>query len=203
MSLYKDFFKPVLDFIVSLIMLLILFPFLIFITIVLMFLNGGKAFFIQSRPGKSTKIFNIIKFQTMAEKKDSAGNLLPDEERITTFGRILRYTSLDELPQLLNVLKGDLSLVGPRPLLVDYLPLYNDFQIRRHEVKPGITGWAQINGRNAITWDEKFKFDVWYVDNLSFILDIKILFRTIKKVFKSEDVNCNNRTTMVRFSGNN
>lgn len=167
----------------------------------LFFLNNGKPFFIQPRPGKNEKIFKLIKFKTMNDKRDKLGYLLPDEKRLTVVGKFVRKTSLDEIPQLINVIKGDMSLVGPRPLLVEYLPLYNEEQKRRHEVKPGITGWAQVNGRNAISWEEKFKYDVWYVDHLSFILDLKILLLTIKKVFKREGISSTNAATMERFTG--
>jgi lipopolysaccharide/colanic/teichoic acid biosynthesis glycosyltransferase len=163
--------------------------------------NKGNAFFIQERPGKNGKIFKIIKFKTMTDAKDSDGKLLPDAERLTKFGAFVRKTSLDEIPQLLNVLKGDMSLIGPRPLLTQYLHLYNDFQNRRHEVKPGISGWAQVNGRNAISWDKKFELDVYYVKHLSFLLDLKILFLTLKKVIISEGINSGDATTMEPFEG--
>jgi len=165
--------------------------------------KGAGAFFFQERPGKGEKIFRVIKFKTMNDKCDALGNLLPDNQRLTRIGRLVRKLSLDEIPQLINVLKGDMSLVGPRPLLIEYLSLYNKFQKRRHEVKPGITGWAQVNGRNAISWDNKFKYDVWYVDNISFILDLKIFLMTIKKVFKREGINSQNSVTMEKFLGNN
>jgi undecaprenyl phosphate N,N'-diacetylbacillosamine 1-phosphate transferase len=200
---YQKYFKRILDLLFSLVLIILTFPMVIIISIILYFANQGKVFFIQPRPGKNEKIFFIIKFRTMNDKKDEEGLLLPDGERLTYVGNFIRRTSIDEIPQLINVLKGDISLVGPRPLLVDYLPLYNDFQSRRHNVKPGITGWAQINGRNAITWDEKFKLDVWYVENLSLVLDVKILLLTIIKVFRSEGVNSNDSATMVRFLGNN
>ncbi len=170
--------------------------------LLLLIANNGKPFFLQQRPGKNEKIFTVIKFKTMNDKKDENGNLLPDEERLTTIGKFIRKTSLDEIPQLLNVIKGDMSLVGPRPLLVEYLPLYNEFEKRRHEVKPGITGWAQVNGRNAISWQQKFEYDVWYVDHLSFGLDMKILFMTFVKVFKSEGINAAGSATMEKFKGN-
>jgi undecaprenyl phosphate N,N'-diacetylbacillosamine 1-phosphate transferase len=201
--IYQNLIKPIIDRAVSFIIIIIILPIFILLSIILMVTYKGNPFFLQARPGRKERIFYLLKFKTMNDKTDFEGNLLPDNERLTQIGKVIRRTSLDEVPQFFNVLKGDMSLVGPRPLLEEYLPIYNDFQRRRHEAKPGITGWAQINGRNAITWDEKFKFDVWYVDNLSFILDIKILFRTIRKVFRSEDINCNNITTMVRFSGNN
>lgn len=199
--MYKKIIKPLLDFFLSLIGLLILSPILIIVMILLFFFNNGKPFFMQLRPGKNGKIFKIIKFKTMNDKKDNEGNLLPDKMRLTWFGKIVRKTSIDEIPQLLNVLKGDMSLVGPRPLLTTYLHLYNDFQSRRHEIKPGITGWAQVNGRNAISWDKKFEYDVWYVDHLSFILDIKILFLTVQKVFKSEGINTISAATTEPFNG--
>jgi lipopolysaccharide/colanic/teichoic acid biosynthesis glycosyltransferase len=169
--------------------------------VVLYFSNQGKPFFTQRRPGKNTNIFNIIKFKTMNDKKDVDGQLLPDSQRLTSMGSFIRKTSLDEIPQLINVLTGDMSLIGPRPLLTNYLHLYSDFQNRRHEVKPGITGWAQVNGRNAISWDKKFEYDVWYVDNSSFILDCKILFKTVQKVLKSEGINAANAATIEPFDG--
>jgi len=165
--------------------------------------NRGTPFFLQQRPGKHGKIFTIVKFKTMNDRRDKNGELLPDAERLTSVGRFVRKFSIDEIPQLWNVLKGDMSLVGPRPLLPEYLELYNDFQKRRHEVKPGITGWAQVNGRNAVSWQQKFEYDVWYVDNLSFWLDIKILLMTVKKVFKKEGVAVEGASTIGRFKGNN
>lgn len=165
--------------------------------------EGAGAFFFQERPGKDGKIFRLIKFKTMNDKRDADGNLLPDEQRLTRVGRIVRSTSIDELPQLWNVLKGDMSLIGPRPLLIQYLPLYSPQQARRHEVRPGITGWAQCHGRNAISWQEKFKLDVWYVDNLSFLTDCKIILTTIKKVVARKDINASEHTTMEPFKGNN
>ncbi|QRE32575.1 sugar transferase, partial [Flavobacterium psychrophilum] len=179
--MYKLFIKQIIDFLVSLVAVVILTPLLLIITIGLFFANNGKPFFFQLRPGKNGKIFKIIKFKTMNEAKDAQGNLLSDAERLTPIGKFVRKTSLDEIPQLLNVLNGDMSLIGPRPLLPQYLHLYNNFQNRRHEVKPGITGWAQVNGRNAISWDKKFELDVWYVDHISFSLDFKILYLTIIK----------------------
>ena len=167
-----------------------------------MFTNNGKPFFFQARPGLYGKIFKVIKFKTMNDRKDKSGNLLPDDKRLTGIGAFIRKTSLDEIPQLLNVIKGDMSLIGPRPLLTEYLPLYDKVQIRRHEVKPGITGWAQVNGRNAISWEKKFEYDVWYVDHLSFLLDVKILFLTLQKVFKSEGISSATAATMERFTGN-
>jgi lipopolysaccharide/colanic/teichoic acid biosynthesis glycosyltransferase len=181
--MYKPFLKPTLDFTVALRGILLLIPILFVTTIALFIANQGKPFFFQPRPGKNGTIFTMIKFKTVNDKKDAAGNLLTYAERLTRVGKLVRTISLDEIPQLFNVLKCDMSLIGPRPLLPQYLPLYNDFQKRRHEVKPGITGWAQVNGRNAISWDEKFELYVWYVDNMSFWLDLKILFLTVKKVF--------------------
>lgn len=197
--MYKNYFKRILDFLAALLGLFLLSPIFIVVTIGLFFANQGKPFFFQVRPGKNEKLFKIIKFKTMNDKKDANGNLLPDAERLTKIGTFVRKTSLDEIPQLLNVIKGDMSLIGPRPLLPDYLPFYTDFQNRRHEVKPGITGWAQVNGRNAISWDEKFEFDVWYVDNTTLILDIKILFLTVKKVFKTAEISADQHVTMPRF----
>ena len=199
--MYQSFFKRVLDFVVALIGLIILSPIFLFVTIYLFVANQGKPFFFQLRPGLHGKIFKIIKFKTMNDKKDVDGNLLSDAERLTKIGAFVRKTSLDEIPQLLNVLKGDMSLIGPRPLLVQYLHLYSDFQNRRHEVKPGITGWAQVNGRNAISWNKKFELDVWYVDNISFVLDLKILFKTILKVVKSEGINGADAATIEPFNG--
>ena len=199
--MYKNIVKPIGDFIASLIGLVLLSPLFILITIFLFVANDGKPFFFQSRPGKNGKIFRIVKFKTMTDKKDADGKLLPDAQRLTLVGKFVRKTSLDEIPQLLNVVKGDMSLIGPRPLLTHYLHMYNDFQNRRHEIKPGITGWAQVNGRNAISWDKKFEYDVWYVDNVSLLLDIKILFKTILKVFKSDGINTANAATTEPFSG--
>lgn len=200
--MYKAFFKYIFDFVIATVFLCVAFPFMLLIAFILLFLNNGKVFFKQKRPGFKERVFTIYKFKTMNEKKDSNGFLLPDVERITAFGRFMRRFSLDELPQIFNVLSGRLSIVGPRPLLVEYLELYSDFQKRRHSVRPGITGWAQVNGRNAISWDDKFKYDVWYADNLSFWLDLKIIFKTIQKVFISDGVNANENTTMERFTGN-
>lgn len=199
--MYKNIVKPIGDFIASLIGLVLLFPLFILITIFLFVANNGKPFFFQSRPGKNGKVFRIVKFKTMTDKKDADGKLLPDAQRLTLVGKFVRKTSLDEIPQLLNVVKGDMSLIGPRPLLTHYLHMYNEFQNRRHEIKPGITGWAQVNGRNAISWDKKFEYDVWYVDNMSLSLDIKILFKTILKVFKSDGINTANAATTEPFSG--
>ncbi|UPT72348.1 MAG: sugar transferase [Flavobacterium sp. JAD_PAG50586_2] len=199
--MYKLVVKPTIDFLSSIVGLILFLPLFIVVTILLIFANNGKPFFFQSRPGKNGKIFKIMKFKTMNDRKDADGRLLPDAQRLTTIGKFVRKTSLDELPQLLNVVKGDMSLIGPRPLLTNYLHLYNEFQNRRHEIKPGITGWAQVNGRNAISWDKKFEYDVWYVDNVSFLLDIKIIFKTILKVFKSDGINAANAATTEPFSG--
>ena len=201
--MYKHFFKRVIDFLASFIGFIILLPLFIVITVFLFFANDGKPFFFQRRPGKNGKVFSIIKFKTMNDKKDAEGKLLPDEVRLTSVGKFVRKTSLDEIPQLLNVIKGDMSLIGPRPLLTDYLHLYNEFQSRRHEVKPGITGWAQVNGRNAISWDKKFEYDVWYVDNISFVLDLKIFLNTIQKVIKSEGINAQDGNSTEPFNGYN
>ncbi|KAF5029931.1 Undecaprenyl phosphate N,N'-diacetylbacillosamine 1-phosphate transferase [anaerobic digester metagenome] len=200
--MYNLFFKRILDITLSLIALVCISPLLIVVTIWLHFVNkGAGAFFVQERPGKNEKIFKVIKFKTMNERCDSSGKLLPDAQRLTQIGKFIRSISLDEIPQLLNVIKGDMSLIGPRPLLVKYLPLYNDVQRRRHEVRPGITGWAQVNGRNAIRWQQKFDYDVWYVDNLSLWLDIKILFLTVKRVFFRDGINAGSDVTMEPFKG--
>lgn len=201
--MYPQFFKPLIDKTVAGILLLLTLPITLLVSGLLYFYNDGKPFFFQLRPGLHGQIFRIWKFKTMNDRKNKQGELLPDHERLTTVGKWVRKTSLDELPQLINVLKGDMSLVGPRPLLVEYLPLYNPRQRRRHEVKPGITGWAQINGRNAISWQQKFEYDVWYVENLSFFLDLKILWLTAMKVVKSEGINASQTTTMEKFTGNN
>ncbi len=200
--MYKFFFKPLLDFILSLLGLIISSPLFLIVIIALLFANKGKVFFLQNRPGKNGKIFKIIKFRTMNNKRDAHGNLLPDVERLTKIGKLVRKTSLDEIPQLINVLLGNMSLIGPRPLLPEYLPLYNDFQKKRHHIKPGITGWAQINGRNAVEWEKKFKFDVWYVEKVSFLLDLQIMFLTLKKVLKLEGVNREREATNIAFKGN-
>ena len=200
--MYKVYFKPLLDCVVSLLGIVVLSPIFLVILISLFISNNGKVFFVQNRPGKNEKIFKIIKFRTMNNKKDAQGNLLPDAERLTYLGKIVRKTSLDEIPQLINVLKGDMSLIGPRPLLPEYLSLYNERQKKRHTVKPGITGWAQINGRNAVEWNKKFEFDVWYIENLSFILDLQILFLTLKKVVKLEGINREGVATNISFTGN-
>ena len=199
--MYKACIKRIIDFSAALIGFLILSSIFFLVTIGLCIANRGNPFFIQRRPGKNGDIFKIIKFKTMTDKKDSSGNLLPDSERLTRIGAIVRKTSLDEIPQLLNVIKGDMSLIGPRPLLPEYLPLYSEEQRRRHDVRPGITGWAQVNGRNTVSWDEKFKLDVWYVDNASFGLDIKILFMTIKKVFFREGIHADGHVTVDKFQG--
>lgn len=202
--MYRKFLKRSLDFCVVLCVLLIIWPILLLITIWLHFANkGAGAFFTQERPGKNGKIFKVIKFKSMTDERDENGNLLPDAQRLTPVGRFVRSTSLDELPQLINVLKGDMALIGPRPLLPQYLPLYSPEQARRHEVRPGITGWAQANGRNAISWTKKFELDVWYVDHLSFWLDLKIIFLTIKKVFKREGISQDGQATMEFFNGKN
>lgn len=199
--MYQNYFKRLFDFLIALVALLLFSPIFILVTIGLFFANQGQPFFFQIRPGKNEKLFRIVKFKTMNDKKDSEGNLLSDAERLTTIGRFVRKTSLDEIPQLLNVLKGDMSLIGPRPLLVEYLPLYNETQKRRHYVKPGITGWAQINGRNAISWEDKFTLDVYYVENQSFLLDLKIIFLTIKKVLVSEGISQQGQATTTKFEG--
>jgi lipopolysaccharide/colanic/teichoic acid biosynthesis glycosyltransferase len=202
MQLYRNFFKRLFDFIVSLIAFSLLLPLFILVTALLFIANQGSPFFVQPRPGKNGRIFKLVKFKTMNDKKDAAGNLLSDAERLTAVGKFIRKTSLDEIPQLLNVIKGEMSLIGPRPLLVEYLPLYNDTQKRRHNVRPGITGWAQVNGRNAIGWKEKFELDVWYVDHVNFQLDCKIALLTIMKVVRSEGVSQQGHVTMSRFQGN-
>jgi lipopolysaccharide/colanic/teichoic acid biosynthesis glycosyltransferase len=199
--MYNNFFKRMIDFPAALGGLILLSPLFLFIILLLSIVNRGRPFFTQRRPGKKGKIFKVIKFKTMNDRKDGNGNLLPDFERLTSAGRLIRRTSLDEIPQLLNVLKGDMSLVGPRPLLIEYLPLYSETQRRRHDVRPGITGWAQVNGRNAISWPEKFQLDVWYVDHLSFALDMRILWKTVVKVFRSEGINAGASITMEKFIG--
>ena len=202
--MYKNFFKMILDFTIVLVVLLIIWPILLVITLWLHIANkGAGAFFTQLRPGKNGKLFKVIKYKTMTDEKDQQGNLLPDAQRLTKVGKFVRSTSIDELPQLINVLKGDMALIGPRPLLPQYLPLYSKEQARRHEVRPGITGWAQINGRNAISWTKKFEYDVWYVDHCSFWLDLKIAFLTIKKVFIREGISQEGQATMEFFNGHN
>ena len=200
--MYKIFFKPLLDFVLSFLGLIISSPIFLIVFIALLLANKGKVFFLQNRPGKNEGIFKVIKFRTMNDKRDAHGNLLPDVERLTKIGKLVRKTSLDEIPQLINVLLGNMSLIGPRPLLPEYLPLYNDVQKKRHLIKPGITGWAQINGRNAVEWEKKFMFDVWYVENLSFLLDLQIMFLTLKKVLKLEGVNREGEATNIAFKGN-
>lgn len=200
--MYKNFFKPLFDFSFALVLIVLLAPVFILLILLLYIFNRGKVFFLQDRPGKNEKVFRIVKFKTMTDEKDEQGNLLPDELRLTKMGKFVRKTSLDELPQLLNVLKGDMSFVGPRPLLVSYLPLYNEEQKRRHLIKPGITGWAQVNGRNTITWKQKFIYDVYYVDHLSLALDLKIFWMTIKKVLKREGINTDGQATADDFKGN-
>lgn len=202
--MYSFFFKRLIDFVFIFCVLIVIWPILLLITVCLHFANkGAGVFFTQERPGKNNKIFKVIKFKTMTDERDESGNLLPDEKRLTKVGKFVRSTSIDELPQLINVLKGDMALIGPRPLLPQYLPLYNKEQIRRHEVRPGITGWAQVNGRNAISWTKKFELDVWYVNHVSFLLDLKIIFLTIKKVFVREGINSRTSATMEPFTGNN
>ncbi|MBP6755513.1 MAG: sugar transferase [Bacteroidia bacterium] len=200
--MYNQTIKRLFDCIFSLIGIVFFLPVFFIVTIGLYFANQGSPFFLQTRPGKNEKTFKIIKFKTMNDKRDVNGNLLPDAHRLTKIGQLVRKTSLDELPQLTNVLKGDMSIVGPRPLLPEYLPLYNEIQKRRHQVKPGITGWAQVNGRNAISWSQKFEFDVWYVDNVSFVIDCKIVFLTIKKVFRREGITAENSVSAEAFKGN-
>lgn len=201
--MYRHFFKRVLDFSVALGGLIVLLPVFLAVTIVLYIQNEGKPFFFQTRPGKNQKAFSIVKFKSMTDTKDEEGNLLPDNLRITKMGNFIRKTSIDELPQLINVVKGDMSLVGPRPLLFKYIPFYNEEQLRRHEVRPGITGWAQVNGRNSISWTDKFKLDIYYVNNISLILDLKILFLTVLKVIKKEGINQNDLRPMQPFDGTN
>ena len=199
--MYARFFKRIMDFVLSLAAITILSPVLIILAVVGAIAMNGNPFFVQKRPGKNEKIFNLIKFRTMSNRRDEFGNLLPDEQRLNKYGRFLRSTSLDELPELLNILVGHMSIVGPRPLLVKYLPLYNDFQKRRHEVRPGLTGYAQINGRNSITWEQKFEDDVKYVDNITFIGDMKIILGTVSKVVKREGISQENNATMQEFTG--
>ncbi len=201
--MYLLFFKRIIDFSLVFIGFIILLPLFLAIIILLYIANKGNVFFYQKRPGLHEKIFTIIKFKTMTDEKDAAGKLLPNEQRLTKVGNFIRKTSLDEIPQLINVLKGDMSLIGPRPLLPEYLPLYNKEQQKRHLVKPGITGWAQVNGRNAISWEQKFKYDVWYVENCSFLVDLKIILKTIKKVLISDGINTSSGKTMPPFLGKN
>ena len=202
--MYQYFFKRILDFCIAFTILVCVSPLLLIVTVWLHFANkGAGAFFLQERPGWKAKIFKVIKFKTMTDERGADGELLPDAQRLTSVGRFVRSTSIDELPQLINVLKGDMALIGPRPLLPQYLPLYSEKQARRHEVRPGITGWAQCHGRNAISWTRKFEYDVWYVDHLSIYLDLKILFLTIKKVLCREDINQANNSTIEDFNGKN
>lgn len=201
--MYRNFFKRVIDIIVSASGLLILSPLILILIIILIISNKGKAFFVHERPGKDGKVFKLLKFKSMTDEKDENGEFLEHHLRVTKVGDFIRKLSLDEIPQLINVLKGDMSLIGPRPLLVDYLPLYNDYQRQRHKAKPGISGWAQVNGRNTISWDQKFDLDVWYVNNISFKTDFKILLLTIKKVLLKEDINASANLNMPRFEGNN
>lgn len=200
--MYKKILKPLLDFLSAAIILLATSPILIISMLVLAVVNNGKIWFVQKRPGLHGKIFKIIKFRTMTDRVDSAGQPLPDDDRLTFIGMIIRRTSIDELPQLINVIRGDMSIVGPRPLLVEYLGLYNESQRKRHNAKPGITGWAQVNGRNAISWDQKFALDVWYVNHMSFWLDLRILFMTIVKVLRVEGISSTSSRTMEKFTGN-
>jgi lipopolysaccharide/colanic/teichoic acid biosynthesis glycosyltransferase len=199
--MYSYFLKPLLDSCIALAAFIFLLPVFMLIFVFLWITNSSSPFFTQSRPGKNGTIFKIIKFKTMNDKKDVHGNLLPDNQRLTKVGKFLRKTSMDELPQLINVIKGDMSMVGPRPLLLEYLPLYSKTQNRRHEVKPGISGWAQVNGRNAISWNQKFEYDVWYVEHLSFLLDLKIIFLTVKKVLVRENISSTTSATMEIFRG--
>lgn len=201
MRIYKSIFKPLSDTFLSLIMIILALPLFILISLILFASNCSSPFFLQQRPGRQGLIFKVIKFKTMNDRRDNHGNLLPDPQRLTHVGKIIRKSSLDELPQLINVLKGDMSFVGPRPLLPEYLPLYSQEQMRRHEVRPGITGWAQVNGRNALSWEEKFKLDLWYVDNISYKLDFKILWKTLLKVFNRENVYSAEGNTMEPFKG--
>jgi lipopolysaccharide/colanic/teichoic acid biosynthesis glycosyltransferase len=200
-QIYTGFLKPLADFVVALTVFVILSPVFVIVVCWLTIANSGKPFFFQRRPGKNEKIFKVIKFKTMNDRKDKQGNLLPDADRLTPIGRFVRKTSLDEVPQLLNVIKGDMSIVGPRPLLEEYLPLYNPTQKLRHSVKPGITGWAQVNGRNAISWKQKFEYDVWYVNNIGFLLDFRILLLTVRNVAKSEGISSGTSVTMEKFTG--
>ena len=201
--MYLNFFKPLIDFLVALVAFIVFLPVFLLVAVVLLVANKENPFFLQLRPGKDEKLFRIIKFKTMSNAKDSNGNLLPDSERLTPVGSFIRKTSLDEIPQLLNVLKGDMSLVGPRPLLPEYLDLFNENERLRHRVRPGITGWAAVNGRNTISWKKKFEYDVWYVKNVSFLLDLKIIGRTFLKVVKSEGINMENVATTEPFNGHN
>lgn len=199
---YRKYIKRIIDILLSLMALILLLPLLLIISILVYFKLGSPVFFIQERPGKNEELFRLYKFRTMTDKKDEVGNLLPDSVRLTKFGKFLRSTSLDELPELWNIMTGDMSIVGPRPLLVEYLPLYNKMQKRRHEVRPGLTGYAQVNGRNAIGWQEKFKYDIEYVDKISFLLDAKVVFKTVKQVLIKDGINSETSVTMEKFKGN-
>ena len=204
MKFYRDYIKRVLGFVLSFLAIICLSPLFLVVTIWLHFANkGAGAFFFQERPGKNGKIFKIIKYKTMTDERDASGKLLPDDQRLTKVGRFVRSTSIDELPQLFNVLKGDMALIGPRPLLVDYLPLYSREQARRHDVRPGITGWAQCHGRNTLSWSEKFSLDVWYVDHCSFLIDLQVILTTIKKVVVRDGISHEGQATMDKFNGNN
>jgi undecaprenyl phosphate N,N'-diacetylbacillosamine 1-phosphate transferase len=200
-SIYVSFFKPLIDFLVALLVFTALSPVFIVVVVLLAIANNGKPFFFQWRPGKNEKIFKVIKFKTMNDRKDKNGELLPDAQRLTAVGSFIRRTSLDEIPQMLNVLKGDMSLIGPRPLLIEYLPLYNEEQKHRHDVKPGITGWAQVNGRNTISWKQKFEYDVWYLNHIGFALDFRIFWLTVRNVVKSEGISSATSATMEKFTG--
>lgn len=202
LKMYNQFIKRILDFIISFGTFVLLCPLFICVVLLLLIANRGNVFFIQKRPGLGGRPFKIIKFKTMNDKKDKVGNFLEDKDRLTGIGKWIRRLSLDEIPQLLNVIKGDMSLIGPRPLLMEYLHLYNETQNKRHNIRPGITGWAQVNGRNAIDWQTKFDLDVWYVDNISFYLDLKIIFKTVLKVFKLDGISSENSVTMEKFIGN-
>ena len=201
--MYKNYIKRLLDLTLSLTAFILASPIFLLVTLLLTIANKGKAFFFQQRPGKNEKIFKVIKFKTMTDEKGNNGEFLPDADRLTAIGSFVRKTSLDEIPQLLNVIKGDMSLIGPRPLLVKYLPLYNNVQKRRHSIRSGISGWAQVNGRNSISWEKKFEYDVWYVDNLTFLLDLRIIFMTVYKVFKSEGISDEGHATKENFNGKN
>jgi undecaprenyl phosphate N,N'-diacetylbacillosamine 1-phosphate transferase len=201
--MYKSIFKPAFDFLFSVLGIIVLFPLFLVLAILLAAVNKSNPFFFQSRPGKNGQLFNLIKFKTMTNVSDRYGNPLSDEMRLTKIGSFIRKTSLDEIPQLINILKSEMSFIGPRPLLVEYMPLYNEEQLKRHLIKPGLTGWAQVNGRNAISWGKKLELDVWYVENITFVLDLKIIFLTIKKVTRSEGISSETNVTMEKFTGNN
>lgn len=201
--MYKNIIKPSVDFMIALIGLIMLSPVFIVVALLIKIKTSGSIFFKQQRPGKNNKVFHILKFKTMTNERDAQGELLPDADRLTSIGKFIRSTSLDEIPQLINVIKGDMAIIGPRPLLVKYIPLYTAFQARRHEVKPGITGWAQVNGRNMISWEKKFELDVWYVENISFLLDVKILIKTVQKVMGRKDINSAMSATTETFIGSN